>query len=93
MASYQRNPMFGQDSSYDQGWDYDTGWSDYSGDAATPSYTSEPEGTGLTGAQWANVPGPSATHIPGADCPFLINRLAGTPSSWLRDLKAAQHHE
>ena len=55
MASYQRNQMFGQDSSYDQGWDYDSGWSDYSGEPSTPSYTSEPEGSGLTGAQWANV--------------------------------------
>jgi hypothetical protein len=55
MASYMRNPMFGQDSSYDQGWDYDSGWSDYSGEPSTPSYTSEPEGSGLTGAQWANI--------------------------------------
>ena len=29
MASYMHNPMFGQDDSYDSGWDYDAGGSGY----------------------------------------------------------------
>ena len=55
MASYQRNPMFGQ-AAYDEnaGWAYDTGWSDYSMGSSSVPYTNEPEGTG-SAAGWQSI--------------------------------------